>query len=173
MKSFLKLVYFGSLTFIILLLLVQILLKITQLEFSEEKYQENFDSIFFFGIPIAIELTLARLGLKTNLSRHQTKSIIIRTTFIAVACFLLFIFYFFTTFGSSMCTWVTGETLYKNTSKKSQRVVKRYFGCGATDSSPATVAISKLQDITPLFVYVTDVDTNKLDKTVWVRLKSE
>ena len=173
MRLFFKIVYFGSLTFITILFVVRILLKFTSLEFSHDTYQDNFDSLFFFGLPIAIELTLSRLGFKNNLTKRQIRSIILKTTVIAIAFFLFFIIYFFATFGSSMCTTSTGETLYINSSKKSPRIVKRYFGCGATDSSPATVSISKLQAITPLFVYVTDVDTNKLDKTVWIRQKIE
>ena len=72
-----------------------------------------------------------------------------------------------------MAAWSRGETILENRSNKSVRIVKRDFGCGATDSSPETVQIFKITQITPLFIYVSKVDTSKLEKKDWVRISEK
>jgi len=171
MKPFFKLVYYISLAYIISCIGLSILMKILPIEFSNDTYSEDFDSIFFIGIPIAILLTLSRIGFKVELSKTQIKSAIVKTILLAVTCFVLFLFYNIVTFGSSMCTWTSGETLYRNSTNTSQKIIKRYFGCGATDSSPSTVGVFKVQQITRLFIYVTKVDTTKLDRHEWINVK--
>ena len=169
MKTIFKIIYYGSILFIVIVVLISILLRVLPLEFANQNNQDTFDFIFFIGIPIAILLTLSRLVFKTDVSKGKIRNILILTILTSAGVFFLFILYAFATFGSGLCSWSTGPTIFKNVSSSS-KIVWRDFGCGAVDSSPPTIEISKVTEITPLFIYITKVDTTKLDKKIWIRV---
>jgi hypothetical protein len=170
MKIVFKLLYSLTIGFIVSCILLLILMNAFPLDFSDERYSDIFDSVVFAGIPIAILLTLSRLGFKVRLTKSQVRSSILCTILLSAGCFILFIFYSLATLGTSMCAWSSGEVLYRNNTKSSQKIIKRYFGCGATDSSPASAAVFEVQQVTPLLIYVTKVDTTKLDRRNWTRV---
>ena len=97
---------------------------------------------------------------------------IVRSRIIVSVLYLLFFFFYtLSTFSLDMCTWSAGETLFKNRVHQSQRIEKRYFGCGATDSSPATAGFFKVTSITSLFLHKQKIDTNKIDLKEWERVR--
>ena len=173
MSIIFKIIYIGSIVFITLCILTAVFLRIFPLEFTSESYQRVFDDLLFCGIPVAVLLTMTRIGFKKNLDKLRIKMIVIKSIIIAI-CYIFFSFcYAILSFSFSMCAWSTDDTLFENTSNKSTKIVKRDFGCGATDSSPATVQIFKITQISPLFIYTSKIDTNKLDKNDWVRIRKK
>ena len=149
-----------------------IILKTLPIEFKQPDNNDIFDGMIFIGIPFAIILTISRIGFK-NIQKDHIRSAITKTILIASGVFLLFVVYGFISFGANMCSWSMGETLFIHKAHYSSRIVKRYFGCGATDSSPATIGTFKTTDIPPFFIYVTKIDTTKIDSKVWERAKAE
>jgi hypothetical protein len=166
MKVFSKILYYSSLCFIVICGSLALLLKILPLEFKNADYQEKFDGLFYFGIPIAILFTGARLGFK---SKYQAKisSEILKTVLLSIAVFVLFILYAIGNFGNSMCIKVTEETLFIKKNSNSIKIVRRNFGCGATDSSPGTITIEKEVQVISFFVYYSPIDTAKINKSEW------
>ena len=45
----------------------------------------------------------------------------------------------------NMCTYSTGDVLFLNRENNEIIIAERYFGCGATDSSPASMSIEKIE----------------------------
>jgi hypothetical protein len=172
MKFISRIIYFGSIVFIIVSLLVSLSLKIFPLELSESGYEEVFDELFFIGIPVAIIMTCSKIFFK-NVQKSKIRSAIINRLIIAVVVFISFIFYGFISFGANMCTWSTGPTLFVNTKKSCEKIVLREFGCGATDNSPGTLSVFKVTTITPFFIYATEIDTTKIDSNEWVKLRQK
>lgn len=169
MKLISKIIYYLSIIFIIACLVISISLKFFLLEFSKSNYEKTFDDLFFIGIPLAIIFTSANVFFK-NFQKSKVKSTIINKLIIAIVVFISFILYGFISFGTNMCTWSTGPTLFISKKKSSEKIVLRDFGCGATDSSPGTFGIFKVTTITPSFIYANKIDTSKINSTEWVRL---
>jgi hypothetical protein len=166
-------VYYGSILFIALCIFITILLIIFPLEFASDGFQDIYDASLLWGMPLAVLLTMTQIGFKKNPDRLKIKMMVIKRIIIAICYLFLFFCYAVFSFGFSMCTWSRGETILENRLNKSVRIVKRDFGCGATDTSPATVEIFKITQITPLFICVSKVDTNKLEKKDWVRIREK
>lgn len=169
MRTLFKILYFASLAYIVTCCLLIFLLKILPLEFKNHRFDEQFPNLFYFGVPVAILFTAARLGFQ-NIEASQIRKRLLKKFLISIGVFTIFFCYSFVSFGISMCDTVTGETLFiKNSS--SSKIVERDFGCGATDSSPATVTIAKQTEILSLFWYYTRIDTTTLNKSEWIRVK--
>lgn len=69
---------------------------------------------------------------------------------------------------SDMCSWTTGNTLFQSTRNSKIKVVERWYGCGATDSTPATRKAFKIVYITSFLAKVSAIDISKLDKEEWL-----
>jgi hypothetical protein len=71
----------------------------------------------------------------------------------------------------NMCDWTTNKVFFKNINDPSTLIVQRSFGCGATDSSLPKIEVSKTIQITPYFIWVTDIDTTQINKSEWTRVE--
>lgn len=76
------------------------------------------------------------------------------------------------TLFAGMCDWTTDKIFFKNKQNSSIKIVQRSFGCGATDSSPATLKVFKVREITPYLIWVTSIDTNQINKVDWKRIEN-
>jgi hypothetical protein len=146
-----------------------VLLNTLPLEIKNYTFREHAHNFIFFGIPIAILFTTSRSGFIKH-SKSETRTKIHKAFLISAGVFVLFFVYAFATFGSSMCDTTTGETLFIRKNPGSSKIVTRYFGCGATDSSPAVVTTAKQTEIASLFWYYTAIDTTTLNRAEWIRV---
>jgi hypothetical protein len=126
------------------------------------------EKIRFFGLPVAILLTL--FGTLKQKDAATTRMIKIVLT-ICVAIFSVFIL--FMTVFASMCRWTNNKVLFENKNDKTTKIVLRDFGCGATDSGSPTYKVCKIKSISPLLVWVTNIDTTKIDRVTWQRVENK
>ncbi|MBC7936015.1 MAG: hypothetical protein H7Y86_11750 [Rhizobacter sp.] len=170
MRTVSKIIYILSIAYIALCCLVAILLTILPLELKNEQLRENRDSLFFFGIPIAILFTLARLGFKNRKNLVIWKQIV-ATVLLSLGVFILFFLYAIASFGGSMCKYTTGETVFTKRNSSTTTIVKRYFGCGATDSTPPIITLARQTAILSFFWYYSKTDSTGIDRSVWMPVK--
>jgi hypothetical protein len=142
MRSLYKIIYYTSICYIVICCLVAVLLNTLPLEFKSYTFREHSHNFIFFGIPIAIFFTTSRLGFIRN-TKSKSGNKIRNAFLISAGVFALFFVYAIATFGGAMCDTTTGETLFIRKNSSSSKIVTRYFGCGATDSSPASVTTAK------------------------------
>lgn len=162
-----KIIYWTSLGLILLFIMVSVLENFTPLEFTNNDYQDLFEEIQFWVLPIAILLTL--FGTLKSKDSAANKGIKIALT-ISISI-LTFFFLFMLAFN--MCAWTTDKTLFYNTNNKASKIVLRDFGCGATDSGYPTYKVCKIRNISPLFIWVTGIDTTKIDKQIWLSVENK
>jgi hypothetical protein len=172
MKLIFKIIYYGSIAFVAICVIVIAFLKLFQAEFTHQYQEDIFYETCFWGVPLAVLLTSSRVGFIPTFSKSRKKNIVTNTLFVSFG--LLFIFILFALASlDDMCNWSTGEIIFEHRTNHSVKIVRRYFGCGATDSSPATPGIYKETQITPLFVHFTKVDTTALNAADWVRVQQQ
>jgi len=166
MKYLLKIVFRISIAFIALNLLTTMFGDFIPLEFSKQQNKEIFEGLSFFGVPIAILLTLTGTLLKSDPQGFLIGKVFL-TVFIAVFSFIILTMALF----SSMCTWTIGDEIFKNKANPEKKIVTRYFGCGATDSTPELCKLFIIESFTTYFIMVGETDTNKIDKSEWIRIE--
>lgn len=165
MQTIRKIIYWVSLASIFIFVIVPFIGQFTRLEFANDNFQDLFEQIRFFGLPIAILLTLfGTLKHKDTASTKTTKTILT----ICVAAFSAFIL--FMTVFAGMCRWTNNKVLFENKEDKTIKIVLRDFGCGATDSGSPAYKVCKIKAISPLLIWVTDIDTTKIDRRIWQRV---
>lgn len=136
------------------------------LEFTDRKEQYYYESIRFFGFPIAILLTLT--GTVKNKDHNGVKfGKIILTVLTSLA-----VFYFSgLAILGDMCQWSTERIVFES-KIDSDKIVIRSFGCGATDSGSPTYGTFKVKYFTRHFILATPIDTTRVDQTLWKRIDS-
>lgn len=164
--DFFKIIYWTSIVLLCFWTLTGLFGGFLPLEISNNEFELTYDSIRFYGFPICIILTL------TGTIKRQDTSGIVTTkvlTTLLISGFSVFIM--FMTLFAGMCDWTTYKVFFENKQNPSTKIVQRSFGCGATDSSPATLKIFKIREFTPYFICVTSVDTTEINKSEWTRIK--
>ena len=73
--------------------------------------------------------------------------------------------------GYHQCAWTTRNELLMHKANNKIKIVERDYGCGATDSTAPIVRIFKTREVTNFFIFITEVDTSKIDKTNWIKIK--
>lgn len=164
-----RLIYYVALLTVLILVLLVMGLGFTSLEFASARMKDAFPGLFLIVMLLAILASLSRLGYGQHPPGARRRRIVI-TLLIAMAVFVVYMLIGLASFGSSMCGEVTGETLYVKRGDAGTRIVRRYFGCGATDSTPATVHIARQRSFTPWFYYYQAADTAKLNFSEWERV---
>jgi hypothetical protein len=152
-----------SISLFVFFCLIPILWKVQPLQFASTDIAEWFNNFFLIGLLFTFLFSLTWTLKGTNLL--QSFGIIMLTLLITGFVFFLIAI---ASFGN-MCSYSTGKTIFIN-KKNKDRIVLRYFGCGATDSTPASTHVSKIRYFTPLFMLVSDIDTTKIDRRQWVRV---
>jgi len=160
-----KIVFWTSLIFIFVFVIVPGVAEFTPLELTNDKFQNSFEEVRFFGLPIAILLTL--FGTLKPKDPTGTKI----TKFILTICLsLLSVYILWMTIFAGMCRWTDNKILFQNINEKNTKIILRDFGCGAIDSGDPTYKVFKIKSITPSLIWVTTVDTTRIDRQKWQRV---
>jgi len=166
MKKINKIIFWTSIIFIGLLIIVPLILLIFDLEFASDSIKSNYKGFMFFTVPIAILLTLfGTIKSKDNILKTIGK--VIGTILISFVTIFLMIMSIF----ADMCAWTDRQILYENKHDSNTKIIERDFGCGATDSGYPTVRIFKVQHFTKYFIRTTKVDTASIDKNEWIKIE--
>ncbi|HVX48988.1 MAG TPA: hypothetical protein VHB48_02490 [Chitinophagaceae bacterium] len=171
MQMLYKLIFYASISLLVIFVCVAVALNWLPLEFTNATYADIFATVFVFGIPILMLLTLCRLGFKPALTAQKKKVVVIQTIITAAAALLLIFLYGLGT-ALDLCGWTTGKALFKKINGQ-QKIVEREFGCGAVDAAAPTIKIAREVYITPVFVYFTPIDTNTLNKAEWIKVETK
>lgn len=165
MQTGFKIIYWGSLAFIFVFIIVPFAGQFTPLELTSDNFQDLFEQIRFFGLPIAILLTLFGTLKQKDPTDTRIGKIVLTICVAAFSAFILFMTVF-----AGMCRWTNNKVLFENKNDKTTKIVLRDFGCGATDSGSPTYKVCKIKRISPLLVWVTNVDTTKINRVAWLRV---
>ena len=168
MQRFLKIVFWTSFLLPCFWVVTAISGNFVPLEFSNNDSEFIYDSIRGFGFPIAVMFTLTG----TIKSKDTAGTIATKNVLTIVAAALSFFIIVMTAFAG-MCDWTTDKIFFENKQNSSIKIVQRSFGCGATDSSPATLKVFKVREITPYLIWVTSIDTNQINKSEWTRIENK
>ncbi|MDG1330918.1 MAG: hypothetical protein P8P74_01200 [Crocinitomicaceae bacterium] len=163
MKRISKIIFISSVTFILMCISVTILVENTGFEFANGG--ETFDKVLLFGVPLAILLTMFRLGYSINSDFTNTIQITLTIVVGVASFFVLTIFLLL-----DLCTYTNSEALFQSTSDPSIEIIERDFGCGAVDSGPASISHWIVEDYPLGLIHCTRVDTNAIDLIEWNRV---
>jgi hypothetical protein len=164
----LKMVYRVSIFLIWFLIAFPIAWRFVPLHFASQGIESDFETTWFFTFIGALLGTLAGTLRKADHVIIVIGKILL--TLFAAFCSSVIIGLFAL---GSMCGSVTTNTLFIKKSNTNISIVTREFGCGATDSSPATESTQKLRKITPFLIWLTPVDTSTINKEKWIRVIRE
>jgi hypothetical protein len=168
MQTICKTIYWASLTLIFVFVIVPFIGQFIPLEFTDDNFQNFFEQFRFFGLPIAILLTLFGTLKHTDATATKTTKIVL------TICITLFsVFVLSMTVFAGMCRWTNNKVLFENKNDKTKKIVLRDFGCGATDSGSPTYKVCKIKTISPLLIWVRDLDTTKIDRRIWQRVDNK
>lgn len=70
-----------------------------------------------------------------------------------------------------MCRWTNGKILFTSSKNHSTKIILREYGCGATDSGKPNYKVCKVKYLSSSFIWVTRIDTTKINKIVWKRIQ--
>lgn len=166
MQRLLKIVYRTSNFLLSFWLLTAIFGTFITLEISNHHYEFIYDNIRFFGIPVAIILTLTGTIKQGDTTEKITTKVCMTIIIAMVVVFIMIM-----TLFAGMCDWTTDKVFFESKQSSATKIVQRSFGCGATDSSPATIRLFKVREFTPYLIWVTSVDTNQINKSEWTRIE--
>ena len=137
--------------------------QILPLQFSDEITSLFFYFLILLTLPSAILLTLLKPAKNSTGTRKGL------TIAAAVISFIILIFFFF---GKIMCGYITDKTLFVNKSDTTMKIVKKYYDCGATDSSFPEYEFYKTKPLIKPILYSKKIDTLYLNKSDWVRINN-
>jgi len=168
MRTSNKIIYWTSLVLIFIFVIVPFAGQFTPLEFTNDNFQDSFEQLRFFGLPILVLLTL--FGTIKRKDSAGTKT----TKIVLTICISLFsVFFLFMTVFAGMCRWTNNKILFENKNDKTTKIVLRDFGCGATDSGSPTYKVCKIKNISPFLIWVTSIDTTKIDRLIWQQVDNK
>lgn len=165
MQTSRKIIYWVSLALIFVFVIIPFVGQFTPLEITNHNFQSLFEQLRFFGLPIVILLTLfGTIKPKDTPSTKTTKIIL------TICVSLLSVYILFMSIWAGMCSWTNNKVLFNNVNDKTIKIVLRDFGCGATDSGSPTYKVCKIKNILPSLIWVTEIDTTKIDRQIWQRV---
>ncbi|MCT4582872.1 MAG: hypothetical protein N4A35_15780 [Flavobacteriales bacterium] len=134
------------------------------LEIAKDDYELIYMMFVYYSVPFALTLfIISLLSISESLITW-----ILGASFILIILVVTFYFSLFMVF-SNMCKHSIDKVLFINKENKNIIIAKRSFGCGATDSSPASITIDKIEPFTPFFIKSTICDTITIQKEEWIR----
>ncbi len=163
-----KIIYRTSLFLIFIFVIVPFAGQFTPLEFTNDNFQSLFEQFRFFGLPVIILLTLFGTLQPKDSSAAKTTKIVL-----TICVSLLSVFILFMSIWAGMCRWTNNKVLFNNLNDKTTKIVLRDFGCGATDSGSPSYKVCKIKTILPSLIWVTGIDTTKIDRQIWQRVKNK
>lgn len=167
MRLFLKILFWSSIIFLATCVIIGILGLFFQVEFVDYNTAIFFNKIKLYGIPISILLTL------TGTLRPKDKTGLIIGKIFATLGVLLIVFIIGIVSMFDLCGWLIDDTLFTKKNDSTEKIQIRHYDCGAVDSDKPNYKIVKIEKIGKYFLYTSKVDTNKIDRNDWVRMKIE
>ena len=168
MRTSNKIIYKTSLVLIFIFVIVPFVGQFTPLEFTNDNFQSLFEQFRFFGLPVVILLTLFGSLKPKDSSATKTTKIVLTICVSLLSVFILFI-----SIWAGMCRWTNNKVLFNNINEKNTKIVLRDFGCGATDSGSPIYKVCKIKNILPSLIWVTVIDTTKIDRQIWQRVDNK
>jgi hypothetical protein len=141
-----------------------LIISLLPIEFRSTQIEGFFYAFGFFGFPFCVLLSLTQtIGKSGNVAGDL--AIIVITIFLAIS---LFFFIVMNTALAGMCTNITEKVIFTHRKNPNIRIEERRFGCGATDSSPIHVHLSKMERCFFIFDWVNKIDTATIRKEEWL-----
>jgi hypothetical protein len=165
MQTISKITYWTSLVSIFAFVVIPFVGQFTPLELTSDNFKSSFEQFRFWGLPVAILLTLAGTIKPNNSPTNKTTKIILTFCIAGISVIILILTVF-----SGMCRWTNNKTLFNNINDNTNKIVLRDFGCGALDSGSPNYKVCKIKNILPSLIWVTDIDTTKIDRQIWQRV---
>ena len=72
---------------------------------------------------------------------------------------------------ANMCDWTNREIQFISKEDNKMKIIKREYGCGATDSGPPIVKNFKVQQYSRYFISAKEINIDEIDKNKWMRVK--
>jgi hypothetical protein len=163
-----KFIFRISITIIVLLLILAVGFKSLPLEFIDSHDEITFENLIFLGLPICILFTLTG-----TLKQKDTTANIIAKVLLTLFITFIPVFIACITIFDSMCNWSTDKFLFENKNNNSDKIALRSFGCGAMDSGAPSYKVFETKSFTSRMIWVTPIDTNKIDRLLWRRLDNQ
>jgi hypothetical protein len=160
-----KFFFWCALSFITIGITAFILHHVIPLEFADSSTGQVVSGAYYAGLCMSVFLAGAIKVKQSN--GWGCLALFVLSAIIAGISLLYLIF--MATFADGMCLWTTRKILFENKENPSSSIVVRDFGCGATDSSPATFATFQVKKLAFIFVSITPIDTSKIDRSKWRR----
>ncbi len=158
-----KTIFWIAVILLALLFLAPLLSELSPLQFATSNDKDAWETFRYIGIPVCLLLTLSG-----TVRKHDSAGIVL-AKFAGTVIITVFVLYLMAmaSFGD-MCAWYTEKILFENKNDRSQKILLRNFGCGATDSSSPLLQVVKATYYTSHFFHLTPIDTTKIDRTVWL-----
>lgn len=136
-------------------------------EFRNTDFGKEFYFYIFTLLPVAILLTLFGTIKRKHSVIRKTTTIILTAAF-ASFCFLFLLNNIFTIgFGA----WKTFNIAYENKHAPEHQIIEQRYDIGALGYGDSRVV--EVKPVAGIFWKVIKVDTNKIDKTNWMRVDKE
>jgi uncharacterized membrane protein len=160
-----KIIYWVSIFAICFWVLTPILGLFVSLEFTSNEIENAYETTRFYGLPFAILLTLTGTIKDPDTSNSNGQKILLTLLIAGISFFIMII-----TLFSGMCSWTTDKVFFEDKKNSSIKIVERDYGCGATDSGKPIYKTFKVHEVTKYLIWVTEIDTNKIDMSEWTRV---
>jgi hypothetical protein len=160
-----KIAFSITMSAIVIFIALPAIFQYIHIEFSKTVYRDLFETYRFFLLPMSI---LGSLYWTVSSGHSITRKTIVLVITIVATFFSIIVLS--GTVLSGMCGWTNISVLFENNKHSSQKIVRRDFGCGATDSEGPSPSVYKLQELTPFFIRATLIDTSKIDRNEWKKL---
>jgi len=167
-KAFLKIVFWTSISYVFICILVGILSLLLPIELIDRKIDNIYFGIRFFGIPLAIIFTLTG-----TIKQKDKLGTIIGKIFATISVSFVALFIMGLVFFGSVCGWMTDAILFESKNDKTIKIEARHYDCGATDTQRPNLKTYKVIRLSKYFIWRTRIDTNKINKDDWTRIKIE
>ena len=162
MQKFFRFIFWFSIALLVFCATVPFIGRVIPLTYTDG---DGFFAGFSAGIPLAILLTLSGTLKKRDHVIDIIAKIVATVLVSAVTLYILAL----VSLGD-MCRSTVERALFENRNDHSDKIVLRSFGCGATDGTSSSHAVVRAKYITSNLFWRTNIDTTKLDRTVWVRV---
>ena len=139
------------------------LLSFFGMEFIDENVEQVFQEIRFWGVPICIFLTLFTIKPKEK-REDKILKFFVTLVFTTFAFFIMVMLMF-----TGMCNWYNVEVMYRSKEDKELKIIRRNYGCGATDSGPPIESFFSVKKVNKHFNSVREINIEEIDLTKWNR----
>ena len=163
-----KIIYWTSLTLIFLFVIVPFVAIFTPFEYTNDELWSQIVRVRFLWLPVLILLTLfGTLKPQNSASNNQIKIIL------TICVSLFFTFISFVIMFAYKGKWTDKEILFNNINDKNTKIVLQEYGLGGGLYKTPTYRICKIKNILPSLIWVTEIDTTKIDRQTWQQVEEQ